>query len=246
MRAGCALVLVLAVVGSGVPVLSAILVSPSAVVGHPPAFHLLSNVPHHELRSSSVPSLPITEANPARGAEEPESKTGPGSCAPAPCVVETLVLFNDTLVPGNLPASNELLPYAVAYDGGKGKVFVANLLSSNVGVISDATNGVVATVEVGNGPSGVVYDSESGVVYVSNYGQGTVSIIDAGATSSTHAAKFLGLPGSDGYYLLGAGAAVAMAAGVGVALRSRGRKTKPPVGSADGAIPVPPGTPPSV
>src|SRR6266566_738185 len=45
-------------------------------------------------------------------------------------------------------------PYGVAYDSGKGEVFVANnagLALSTVSVISDATNAVVATVNVGKG-----------------------------------------------------------------------------------------------
>ena len=68
-------------------------------------------------------------------------------------------------------------PYAVAYDSGKGEVFVANDNATvflgysgngNVSVISDATNTVVATVPVGYDPSGVAYDSGKGEVFVTS------------------------------------------------------------------------------
>ena len=43
-------------------------------------------------------------------------------------------------------------PEGVAYDSGMGEVFVANYGSGTVSVISDSTNGVVATIPVGSGP----------------------------------------------------------------------------------------------
>ena len=45
-------------------------------------------------------------------------------------------------------------PESVAYDSGKGEIFVANDGSNTVSVISDSTNAVVATVTVGNRPCG--------------------------------------------------------------------------------------------
>src|SRR5439155_1404357 len=48
--------------------------------------------------------------------------------------------------------------------------------SGTVGVISGRV--VVATVPVGDGPSGVAYDSGNGYVYVSNYFSSNVSVID--------------------------------------------------------------------
>src|SRR2546422_3904238 len=72
----------------------------------------------------------------------------------APYVAYTLVLFNNTLIPGNFLALNGLSPVAVAYDSGKGELFVANQHSDTVSVISDATNTVVATIPAGPGPKG--------------------------------------------------------------------------------------------
>ncbi len=55
-------------------------------------------------------------------------------------------------------------PYGVAYDSGKGEIFVTNLGADSVSVISDSTNAVVATVTVGNYPDSVAYDSGKGEI----------------------------------------------------------------------------------
>jgi YVTN family beta-propeller protein len=73
----------------------------------------------------------------------------------------------------------------ITYDPSKGEVFVANngdYLPNTVSVISDATNTVVATVDVGYGPAGVVYDSGKGEVFVANSGDNTVSVISDATT----------------------------------------------------------------
>src|SRR3989454_6654221 len=80
----------------------------------------------------------------------------------APYVAYTLVLFNNTLIPGNFLALNGLSPVAVAYDSGKGELFVANQHSDTVSVISDATNTVVATIPAGAVPKGPPYGSGNG------------------------------------------------------------------------------------
>ena len=100
------------------------------------------------------------------------------SASPASFAVRsTLVLFNNTLMPGNFLAGNGLRPTGAAYDSGKGEAFVANGGSDTVSVISDATNAVVATVAVGSGPIGVAYDSGKGEVFVANEGSDNVSVI---------------------------------------------------------------------
>ena len=69
------------------------------------------------------------------------------------------------------------VPEGVAYDSLKGEIFVVNLDSNTVSVISDATNAVVATVSVGSDPSGVAYDSGKGEVFVANGMNNSVSVI---------------------------------------------------------------------
>ena len=68
-------------------------------------------------------------------------------------------------------------PYGVAYDSGKGEVFVANYYSNTVTVIADTTYAVVATIPVGVRPYGVAYDGRTGQVFVTNEGSNTVSVI---------------------------------------------------------------------
>src|SRR5439155_24941534 len=58
------------------------------------------------------------------------------SSSPAdPYVADTLVLLNNTVIPGNFLAANGGPPTGIAYDG-KGGIFVATG-SDSVGVISD-------------------------------------------------------------------------------------------------------------
>jgi len=69
------------------------------------------------------------------------------------------------------------VPWGVAFDSGTGEVFVANFGSSNVSVISDVTDKVVATIPVGYQPSGIAYDPMRGELFVADYGSGAVSVI---------------------------------------------------------------------
>ena len=59
-------------------------------------------------------------------------------------------------------------PYGVAYDSGKGEVFVANGGSNYVSLISDSSNTIVTTIKVGYDSGGVAYDSGKGEVFVAN------------------------------------------------------------------------------
>ena len=52
--------------------------------------------------------------------------------------------------------------YGLAYDSGKGEIFIANGDFDSVSVISDNNNTVVATIPVGRVPDGAAYDSAKG------------------------------------------------------------------------------------
>jgi len=67
--------------------------------------------------------------------------------------------------------------YGVAYDSGKGEIYLTNVDFHLVYVISDRTNTVVATIPVGIMPSGIAYDSAEGRLFVTNFGSDSVSII---------------------------------------------------------------------
>ena len=67
--------------------------------------------------------------------------------------------------------------YGVAYDSGKGEIFVTHAGVNAVTVISDITNAVVANITVGLHPYDVAYDSHTGEIFVANTIDGTVSVI---------------------------------------------------------------------
>jgi YVTN family beta-propeller protein len=54
--------------------------------------------------------------------------------------------------------------------------------SDNVTVIDGATNQVIATIQVGDGPWALVWNSTNNKVYCANWGSDNVSVID-GATN---------------------------------------------------------------
>jgi YVTN family beta-propeller protein len=120
--------------------------------------------------------------------------------------------------------------HGLAYDSGKGEIFVANYELNSVSVINDSTDTIVTTVPAGLNPHALVYDSGKGEVFVSN-GE-SVSVISDIASGSP---GFLGLPGSQGYYVLGIGAAAGV---VVVAVWSRALLPPP----KPRVSPPPPGT----
>ena len=125
-----------------------------------------------------------------------------------PYVKDTLILFNNTLVPGNYRGTTGLGPSAVAYDSGKGEIFVGDVdcypdhayyACGNVSVISDVTDKVVATIPVVGPPQGIAYDSEKGEVFVATetgstepFTPGHVAII-SDATNSVIATVTVGV-----------------------------------------------------
>src|SRR5207302_8440633 len=72
----------------------------------------------------------------------------PLSPSAEPYVASTLVLLNNTLIPGHFVAANGLGPVGVAYDSDKGEVFVASYSRNTVSVISDETNTLVANIPI--------------------------------------------------------------------------------------------------
>ena len=70
-------------------------------------------------------------------------------------------------------------PQGVAYDSGKGEVFVTNAADNTVSVISDSSNTVVATLTpfTESYYVGVAYDAAKGEVFVASSGTGSVVVI---------------------------------------------------------------------
>ena len=57
-------------------------------------------------------------------------------------------------------------------------MYVTNLNDDTVSVIDTATNTVLKTITVGNGPVGIEYDPINKRMYVTNSADDTVSVID--------------------------------------------------------------------
>ncbi len=136
--------------------------------------------------------------------------SGPGSSVQTsgsgtPYVADTLVVFNNTLIPGNFLASNStgVSPQGVAYDSGKGEVFVTAGTRS-VYVVSDTTNRIVNTLTVGSNARGVAYDSGKGEIFVTNYYSNNVSVI-SDATNTVVATVSVGVSPIDVAYDSGKG-----------------------------------------
>ena len=94
----------------------------------------------------------ISDAPSSNTAPVPTSAL-PTSTTPSPSPIPTTTVK----VTATIPVGTN--PEGVAYDAGKGEMFIANYGSNTVSVISDSSNTVVATVPVGIEPVGVAYDS---------------------------------------------------------------------------------------
>ncbi|MGD0588476.1 MAG: hypothetical protein ABSA63_06770, partial [Thermoplasmata archaeon] len=101
-------------------------------------------------------------------------RTAVTPAATGPAVIDTLVLANNTLVPGNYVPSvyetnpGHYSPWDIALDSGKGLLFVDE--ENNTTVISDTSNKIVASPSIGNGtPAGLAYDSVQGEVWQANW-----------------------------------------------------------------------------
>jgi len=111
---------------------------------------------------------------------------GVGSSASFPALSRPGVVSADSSVAPPRVISNVSVgdtPVGVAYDSGRGEVFVANEGSANVSVIADANNTVVATVTVGTDPWGVAYDRGKGEVFVGHFHSDNVSVICDGSAA---------------------------------------------------------------
>jgi YVTN family beta-propeller protein len=82
-------------------------------------------------------------------------------------------------------------PNGLAYDSGKGEIFVADNNINRVSVISDSTNKVTKIIPVEKEPYGVAYDSGKGEIFVTNSGYDTVSVI-SDTTNTVIAAVIVG------------------------------------------------------
>ncbi|MCI4323794.1 MAG: YncE family protein [Thermoplasmata archaeon] len=121
------------------------------------------------LAVSSSPSIP-----PVINPSLPRPSDGSGGFG----VVQTLVLFNDSQIPGNFVAGDGLFPSAAVYDPIAGVILVTDAASNNVSVINDVTNQVIGSISVGADPVGGALDTATGQLYVADQDSNCVSVVD--------------------------------------------------------------------
>ena len=72
-------------------------------------------------------------------------------------------------IPVGEPGASPPYDYGIAYDSGKGEIFVtnegANYAPGTISVISDSTNTVVANITTGPTPRAIAYDSAKDEMY---------------------------------------------------------------------------------
>lgn len=86
---------------------------------------------------------------------------------------------NDAVV-AIIPLGYGTLLGTIAYDAGKGEVFVAdynNSVGNTVSVISDSSNSLIVTIPVGQAPGEMIYDPARGEMFVGNGVSNNISVI---------------------------------------------------------------------
>lgn len=103
-------------------------------------------------------------------------------------MLSTLVLANNTLVPGNFNATNPSgeNPIAGALDPSTGLLYVADGTQNAIYVVSDASNQILRTIYDAYGPYALEFDAKSNEVFVANFAADNVSIISAASNSIVH------------------------------------------------------------
>ena len=132
--------------------------------------------------ASLPPGLaPAASSNPQRGV------------APAggPVTNEsTLVLFNNTLVPGDAVTTFGALPSLEAFDPQTNEVFVADFYSGIIDVVSGTSNNVVTTIRSGEYTNTLAYDPENNNLY---FGLQTADLVGVANASTDLIQRTVGI-----------------------------------------------------
>ena len=112
---------------------------------------------------------------------------------------QTLVLANDTLLPGDYLPPRVSEPYNLAVDPVDGRLFVTNYNSSDVSVLSLQNDSLLAVVPVGTQPTATVYDAANDQVFVLSQGTDAVTAIGGSSARVVATAPVGGQAGSFGY-----------------------------------------------
>ena len=88
------------------------------------------------------------------------------------------LLANTTSTNSSRTLNVGFAPIAVITDPTNNHIYVANIDSNNVSVISGANNTVIDSINVGHRPDGLSYDATNNYIYVANYVSDNVSVIN--------------------------------------------------------------------
>ncbi len=130
----------------------------------------------------------IPPTNPAAGVASGTGANAPGSGAAKPLPTppttstlneSTLVLSNDSLVPGDYVPSTASLPSLEVYDPITDEVFVESFDSGVLDVLSGATHRVMATVATGAYPNTLAFDPVTNAVFFGLQTYDEVSLVNA-------------------------------------------------------------------
>ena len=113
----------------------------------------ITSVPTPVPTPTPTPTLTPTPVPTTVPTPVPTTAPTPFTQVPSPAVVANVHVGN--------------YPFGVAYDSGKGEIFVTNNYDNTVSVISDSNNTVVAIIPV-EAPYGVAYDSGKSETFVTN------------------------------------------------------------------------------
>ncbi|MGA8664277.1 MAG: YncE family protein [Thermoplasmata archaeon] len=158
-----------------------------------------------------------------------------------------------TIAVGNDPAPP-------TYDPANGEMYVPNMESASytgsVSAINVSTESVVATIQVGENPLTPTFDPANDELFVPDYDGINVTVIYGGPSNSSGGsgggggnagkAHFLGLPGDDGYLLLGGVAVVVVILASMLFLRFRPPEHPPGAPSTSASGPETPAPAPAV
>lgn len=103
----------------------------------------------------------------------------------------TLVLANDSLVPGDFSAQRFSWPYELATDPLDSKLFVADYMSSAVFVFNLSTRAFEAAVPVSARPANLLFDPANDILYVLSVASNNLTIV-RGATDAVVATVPIG------------------------------------------------------
>lgn len=95
-------------------------------------------------------------------------------------VTSTLVLQNNSLVPGVYLPTEGGSPIAMAVDSKNGFVYVADRVTGNLAIIDPARNAVAAWVSLGGYPVALEFDPGNGRLYVADMELNRVVVLDCG------------------------------------------------------------------